>query len=63
MILSLLQTFTSQNGSGTSLAISEDQNYILLVTLLTNQIDVYNRQRIPFTAGFFTLDKHIQLHL
>ena len=42
--ITLLQTFTSANGSGTSLAISEDQNYIFAGNPLDNNVDVYNRQ-------------------
>ncbi len=49
--ITLLQTFTSANGSGTSLAISEDQNYIFAGNPLDNNVDVYNRQRIPMNVG------------
>ena len=51
----LLQTFTGPEGAGTSLAISDDQEWIYSGSPLSNQIEVYNRQRIPFTAGFFTI--------
>mgnify|MGYP003636744785 CR=1 FL=1 len=53
--ITLLQTFVSANGSGTSLAISEDQNYIFAGNPIDNNVDVYNRQRIPLTAGYFTV--------
>ena len=53
--ITLLQSFTSGKGSGTSLAISEDQNYIFAGNPDQNNVDIYNRQRIPLTAGFFTV--------
>jgi len=51
----LLQSFTGPEGAGTSLAISDDQEWIYSGSPLSNQIEVYSRQRIPFTAGFFTI--------
>ena len=51
----LLQTFTGPEGAGTSLAISDDQEWIYSGSPLSNQIEVYNRQRIPLNAGFFTI--------
>ena len=57
----LLQSFSSANGSGTSLAISEDQNYIYAGNPLDNNIDVYNRQRIPLIAGYFVIGQTYEI--
>jgi len=53
--ITLLQTFTGPEGAGTSLAISDDQEWIYSGSPLSNQIEVYNRQHIPLNAGFFTI--------
>ena len=50
-----LQTFTSSFSSGTSLAISDDENFIFAGNPSNNSVQVYGRQHIPLTAGYFTI--------
>jgi len=56
-----LQSFTSSFSSGTSLAISNDQNYIFAGNPSNNSVQVYNRQRIPLTAGYFNIGETYEI--
>ena len=56
-----LQEFTSSKGSGRSLAISNDQNFIFAGNPDNNQVQVYGRQRIPLTAGYFTVGETYEI--
>ena len=56
-----LQEFIGPEGAGTSLAISDDQDWIYSGSPLSNQVKVYNRQRLPFTAGFFNIGETYEI--
>ena len=56
-----LQSFTSSVSSGTSLAISNDQNYIFAGNPSNNSVQVYNRQHIPLTAGYFNVGETYEI--
>lgn len=59
--ITLLQSFTSSFSSGTSLAISNDQNYIFAGNPSNNSVQVYNRQHIPLTAGYFNIGETYEI--